>query len=833
MKQALVLVILPLLMLLSGTDRACAGSGGDLDPTFGTGGVVTTSFGGPYTVASGLVVQPDGRIVAIGGSNGRFALARYVADGTLDSSFGGDGTVLTPMSADSADYAFAADIALQPDGKLVAVGSVGPANKFGEHFAIARYTGDGVLDPSFGTAGTVTTKFSVLPAALGLATDDAASAVAVQPDGKIVVVGGSWDSVGLYSNLALARYNSDGSLDSTFGVGGLVRQGGPIGGWAGAVVLQPDGKIVVAGSVHFDYAMIARFKADGSLDTSFGSGGVRQFGQYAQAASLLLQPDGKLVAAGGQSVYPPSFEGSPTGRMMLLARCDANGQLDATFGTGGIVTTSFQSPWAEAFGLVLQPDNRLVAAGRLFPDAQASARHFGLARYNIDGSLDSSFGANGTVEGPDGEAYALVGVGNGDVVAAGNIDTNGEAFRLARYTNLGCGNGSLDAEEACDDGNRIDGDGCDSNCTLTACGNGIVTHGEACDDGNLLDTDSCTSKCVLNVCGDGLTNADLEECDDGNAVNGDGCDKNCTVTACGNGIVTSGEECDDGNTANGDGCDSSCHTERCGDGRLEGDEQCDDGNTVDGDACSSSCRWSLVYDEFVRPINPISVRLGSGDSAQDVAVKTSLMDVLPVPAGHKIVTVVADGDCPAGTASVDADGQVQVHVTSAGFPAASSNIPQRCTFVVAARIQPPDAGDATPDNNDAPVELNVYARGPKAPGSAFSLDSLRPVKVIVPYRRAAMTRPWALRSTPPSLLRDGTATLTAQDGTCPLGTVRIEQPAGRARVLVTASSGAVRSQSIRIPARCTALITATVPGVASESQHTTRVVVEMVDANDL
>ena len=829
MKQALVLVVLGLIVL-AGPGRTWAGSGGDLDPTFGSGGVVTTSFGGPYTLVSGLVIQPDGRIVAVGGSNGRFAVARYSPDGTLDFTFGAGGTVLTPMSTDSADYAFADDVALQSDGKLVAVGSVGPADKFGGHFAVARYTAGGVLDPTFGNAGAVITNFG--SGALALPTQDVASAVAVQPDGKIVVVGVSWDSVGPYGNLALARYNPDGSLDSTFGVGGLVRRGGPIGGWARAVVLQPDGKIVVAGSVQLDYAMIARFKADGSLDTSFGNGGVTQFGQYAEAYSLLVQPDGKLVAAGGQYVYPPSFEGSPIGRVMLLARCDVNGQFDATFGNHGIVTTSFQSPWADAFGVVLQPDNRLVAAGRLLSDAQASARHFGLARYNTDGSLDSSFGSNGTVEGPDGEAYALVGVGNGDVVAAGNVDTSGQSFRLARYTNLGCGNGKLDAGEACDDGNRIDGDDCDSNCTFTACGNGIVTAGEACDDGNLLDTDTCTSKCALNVCGDGLTNAETEECDDGNAVNGDGCDKNCKVTACGNGIVTSGEECDDGNLLNGDGCDSSCRTERCGDQRLEGDEQCDDGNTADGDACSSVCRWSLVYDEFIRPIKPMSIRLGSGDSTRDVVVKPSLMDVLPVPAGHKIVTVVADGDCPAGTASVDADGQVQVHVASAAFPAASSNIPQRCTFVVSARIQPPDAGDATPENNDAPLELNVYARGPKAPGSAFSLESLSPVKVIVPYRRDTMTRPWSLRSTPQSLLRDGAATLIARDGTCPTGTVRIEQPAGRARVLVTATSAAVRSQSNRIPARCTALVTATVPGVASENQHTTHVIVEMVDAND-
>jgi uncharacterized delta-60 repeat protein len=830
MKRALVTVILPLILVLN-AHRARGGSGGDLDPTFGSGGVVTTDFGDPYTLASGLVVQPDGRIVAVGGSNGRFALARYAADGTLDATFGGGGKVLTPMSADSTDYAFADDEALQSDGKLVVVGSVYPGDKFGAHFAVARYMGDGVLDPTFGTAGRVITKFGGLPAAGAVDTHDVASAVAIQPDGKIVVVGGSWSTIASPS-LALARYNPDGSLDNTFGEGGLVRKGGPIGGSARAVVLQPDGKIVVAGSVHIDYAMVARFNANGSLDTSFGSGGLAQFGQYAEAYALLLQPDGKLVVGGGQLVDSWSPEGYPTGRTFILARYTANGQRDTTFGTGGIVTTSFQAPWAELFGLALQPDNRLVAAGNLLDDAQGTARHFGLARYNTDGSLDASFGTGGTVTGPDGEAYALVGVGSGDVIAAGNIDTSGVSFRLARYTNLGCGNGTRSADEACDDGNRIDGDGCDSNCTLTACGNGIVTAGEACDDGNSLDTDNCTSTCLLNVCGDGLTNVELEECDDGNAVDGDGCDHNCTVTACGNGVVTSGEECDDGNTANGDGCDRSCHTERCGDGRLEGDEQCDDGNTADDDACSAVCRWTLVYDEFIWPIKPMSVRLGSGDSTRDVAVKTQVLNVLPVPSGHKILTVVSDGDCPAGTTSVDADGRVHVHVTSAGFPAARSNIPQRCMFVVSARISPPDAGDPTPDNNDAPVELNVYARGSKAPGAAFSLNSLGPVKVIVPFRRDAMTRPFGLRSTPQSLLRDGSATLTAQDGTCPPGTVRIEEPSGRSRVLVTASSAAVKSQSIRIPARCTALVTASVPGVASEGQHTTRVVVEMVDTND-
>jgi cysteine-rich repeat protein len=119
-----------------------------------------------------------------------------------------------------------------------------------------------------------------------------------------------------------------------------------------------------------------------------------------------------------------------------------------------------------------------------------------------------------------------------------------------------CGNGALDVNEQCDDGNVVDGDGCDSNCTLTGCGNGIVTAGEECDDGNSSNSDACKNDCTLNICGDGVIWTGVEQCDDGNLVDGDGCDSNCTPTGCGNGIVTAGEQCDDGNDVAGDGCDS-------------------------------------------------------------------------------------------------------------------------------------------------------------------------------------------------------------------------------------------------------------------------------------
>jgi MYXO-CTERM domain-containing protein len=160
------------------------------------------------------------------------------------------------------------------------------------------------------------------------------------------------------------------------------------------------------------------------------------------------------------------------------------------------------------------------------------------------------------------------------------------ATRTARST--GCGNGVVTSGEACDDGNQVNGDGCDSNCTVTACGNGVISPGEVCDDGNLVDGDGCDSDCSVTACGNGIVTAG-EDCDDGNPVDGDGCDTNCTVTACGNGIVSPDETCDDSNLVDGDGCDSNCTVTACGNGILTMGEVCDDGNAADGDGCDTNC----------------------------------------------------------------------------------------------------------------------------------------------------------------------------------------------------------------------------------------------------
>ncbi len=159
-------------------------------------------------------------------------------------------------------------------------------------------------------------------------------------------------------------------------------------------------------------------------------------------------------------------------------------------------------------------------------------------------------------------------------------------------TATGCGNAVLTANEGCDDGNAVDGDGCDSNCMVTGCGNGVVTGTEGCDDGNTVQGDGCDNNCTATACGNGAQSPSTgETCDDGNVVDADGCDSNCTTTACGNGVLTAstGEVCDDGNAVEGDGCDSNCTVTACGNGIATMGEACDDGNAINGDGCDANC----------------------------------------------------------------------------------------------------------------------------------------------------------------------------------------------------------------------------------------------------
>ena len=380
---------------------------GDLDPSFGAGGQVTTPILSGYDGASALVVQPDGKLVAAGhaynANNDTFALVRYNADGSLDGNFGTGGKVTTPFGIGSA----ASAAVLQADGRLVAAGQTFTGSR--NQFALVRYLATGGLDSTFGTGGKVGTPIGSI--------DDEASALVVQPDGKLVAAG--YSDRGGNTTFALARYNAAGSLDTSFGTGGKVTTAiGSTDDEVLALVLQPDGKLVAAGftaSAGNTAFALVRYNADGSLDTSFGTGGkvTTSIGSVDdKAIALVLQPDGKLVAAG--------YSKGGSNIAFALARYNADGSLDASFGTAGKVTTAVESIDDAAFALLLQPDGKLVAAGYA---NDGSNEDFAVVRYSADGSLDASFGAGGKVvtqiAGTFGEANALVLQADGKLVAAG------------------------------------------------------------------------------------------------------------------------------------------------------------------------------------------------------------------------------------------------------------------------------------------------------------------------------------------------------------------------------------------------------------------------------
>jgi uncharacterized delta-60 repeat protein len=296
---------------------------GTLDPGFGSGGRVTTQIG-PYTQPADLVLQSDGKIMAVGGWSGGSALVRYDANGTLDPVFGSGGKVMTSIGGN------VSSVVVQPDGKFVVAGEApnGPASSF----LLARFNDDGTPDTSFGTGGTVTTSFGTRAGARDLV---------LQPDGKLVAVG--WTSSGSSPDFALARYEVTGNLDPSFAGGTVITSFGSFDDQAQAALLQPDGKIIVVGhwspdSNRAGFAL-ARYDTDGTLDEGFGGAGTvtAPIGRDEDRASaVVLQPDGRLVVVGTAGVFPPGFpysfalarfEGGPT--PVCGADSDGDGVCDA------------------------------------------------------------------------------------------------------------------------------------------------------------------------------------------------------------------------------------------------------------------------------------------------------------------------------------------------------------------------------------------------------------------------------------------------------------------------------------------------------------------------
>ena len=426
---SLATAVIVLLLSWDFTSKVHA-TAGELDPGFGDGGKVVTAFVGANAEANSLILQPDGKPVAAGiayktDTDWDFALTRYERDGAPDNTFGISGQITTDFFG-AIDKGLTA--AVLPDGRIVVAGYTQPFPGAREsHFAMACYNSDGGLDPSFGMGGKVVTDFA--------GDFEWITGVAVQTDGRIVAAG----YASIFSwGFALARYNSDGSLDSTFGTGGTLTTNTTSDDRANTIAIQSDGRIVVAGSAHvFGGLALVRYNIDGSLDSTFGSEGtVITTLAYGQAIhALAFTPDGRIMAA----AHVQSSDDDRATYAVL--RYNSDGSLDTSFGSAGAVILDIKG-WP--YAVIFQPDWRIVVAGPVGKGKIGTA-NFVLARLNFDGNLDETFGIDGKIKtdffGNDDGASSLVLLPDGRLMAAGASvysPANGyqiRGFALACYQN--------------------------------------------------------------------------------------------------------------------------------------------------------------------------------------------------------------------------------------------------------------------------------------------------------------------------------------------------------------------------------------------------------------
>lgn len=402
---------------------------GSLDKSFGVNGIVNTAMGFRDAKAASIAIQSDAKIVTAGYSyNGRdydFAIARYDTNGALDSNFGNDGRVITEIG--SGDNSIRSVI-IQPDGKIV-VSGYGPDGSIYD-FALARYNMDGSLDNSFGTDGKLITSFGDFSGAFSSA---------MQFDGKIVVAG-FMASQYFQGNavFALVRYKTNGTLDSIFGINGkLTTAIRDLYDVITSVGIQSDGKIVVAGwsyhKTNFENGpdiALARYNTNGTLDTTFGIEGkvITPIGEFCIATKLSILDDKKIIVSGS------TYNGSDWD--FALVRYNTDGTLDNSFGTGGIVTTAIGAGNDYANSSLIQPDHKIIVTGS---SVDVSHSNFALVRYNQDGSLDNTFGSNGMVttaiDSNNSYLFSVAMQNNGEIIGAGatRINDTISNFALARY----------------------------------------------------------------------------------------------------------------------------------------------------------------------------------------------------------------------------------------------------------------------------------------------------------------------------------------------------------------------------------------------------------------
>jgi uncharacterized delta-60 repeat protein len=402
-----------LVLSLLGISTFAFAQAGSLDPSFGTGGIVTVDFGiegqsGKATIDA-AAIQSDGKIVVAGGipdGNGHgvasFFVARFLSNGAIDTTFGTKG--IAAIAGSDGTYT---SVAIQPDGKIVAAG-----------FQVARYNKNGSFDNSFGINGIVT-----LPEFFF------ASVVSLQSNGDILVGGNFFDGLGF-----VGRLLSNGTVDTSFGLG----QSAPGFTNIGLVTITslemlPDGDILAAGGPNG--TVVAALTSTGSLDLNFGLNA--QLFTPSATGGLTLGSNGDILVAGTAFTNPTAAGG--TG--FVLSGYQSVGIADPSFATnGGVITALPNSTNAAATGSGIEPNGRIVVGGNAGVSGQAD---FVLARYTTSGQLDTSFGTNGTVETSFGGSTPtanglviqpadgkIVVFGGLTTVEGGSLDTR---LLLARY----------------------------------------------------------------------------------------------------------------------------------------------------------------------------------------------------------------------------------------------------------------------------------------------------------------------------------------------------------------------------------------------------------------
>lgn len=359
---------------------------GTLDTSFGTNGKTTTDLYG-YQEIFNMAIQSDGKSVLVGrsktGSNYNFCVFRYNTNGTIDTSFGTNGATSIDMKGNGG-FDEARAIVIQPDGKIVVGGSAGLETNNGTcHFGLVRLNTNGTLDTTFGTAGKTS-----FPVGTSTSPDNRIYNLTLQPDGKIIAIGEA-SSPGTFDDFAIVRLNTDGSLDSDFSNDGKTTVSFVnLNDKALKTLLQPDGKIIVAGSASSDLGIV-RFFDDGSIDTSFGTNGkilleTSETDFSFTLSNLEFQADGKIILLG-------TVSGD-----VALRRINVDGTIDTTFGVNGKVKTDIDNTSTDSgsTGLLIQPDGNIIATAMC---STGSVNYFGILRYTSAGVLDNTFSNDGKV----------------------------------------------------------------------------------------------------------------------------------------------------------------------------------------------------------------------------------------------------------------------------------------------------------------------------------------------------------------------------------------------------------------------------------------------------